>query len=71
MDRNPQAYLWEAVKNLLGLAVIYYSGDWFGISSLHPSMKWVVVVYLVIATGVTAWMSRQIQAEDRKAVLAS
>jgi len=32
MDRNPMAWAFEVVKSALGLAIIFWLGDWFGAS---------------------------------------
>lgn len=55
MDRNPLALVWEAVKNLLGLGFIFYTGDWFGISNVFVWGKYLVMAYFITATFVTAY----------------
>ncbi|WP_373331109.1 hypothetical protein [Salmonirosea aquatica] len=53
MDRNPNAWLWETAKNGLGLGILFYLGDWFGVPSAGNWMSYVVGTYFVIATLVT------------------
>jgi alkylglycerol monooxygenase len=55
MDRNRYAFLWETIKNVLGLGIIYKYGDWFGISA---SLSWAtaaIATFFVITTIVTTW----------------
>jgi hypothetical protein len=54
MDRNPFALVWEMVKNVIGLGLIYSMGDWFGINSIIPFGKYIVAAYFIISTIVTA-----------------
>ena len=54
MDRNPFTLFWEALKNGLCLLFIWQTGDWFGVNSLVPGAKSVIVVWFVLATLVTA-----------------
>lgn len=54
MDHNPFALFWESLKNVSGLAFIWQTGDWFGISELVSGAKWGVIAWFVLATIVTA-----------------
>lgn len=54
MDRNPFALVWESVKNIIGIGLIYSMGDWFGMSAVIPFGKYIVTTYFIIATVVTA-----------------
>ncbi len=53
MDRNPNAWLWETAKNVLGLGILLYMGSWFGVNSPGNWVSYVVGSYFVIATIVT------------------
>ena len=33
MDRNRFAFLWEIIKNILGVSIIYKTGGWFSSSA--------------------------------------
>lgn len=57
MDLNKYAWLWEAVKNIFGLGIIIYTGDWFGISSTSPLLKYLIEAYFVFATVTAVWFS--------------
>jgi len=55
MDRNPYALLYETLKNLVGLFIIYYTGDWFGISAQIPWATYGISAYFIISTMATAY----------------
>ena len=55
MDRSPYAIAWEAMKNILGIVVIYQQGDWFGISQLNPFLNNIIIAYFILATLATGW----------------
>jgi alkylglycerol monooxygenase len=55
MDRNRYAAVWEIVKAGAGIGIIYYTGDWFGISSMHPAIKYFLSAYFIISVAVSSW----------------
>lgn len=58
MDRNPLAWAFELTKSVLGLAIIFWLGDWFG-ASQHVG-AWVtplVAGYQVLSVLVVAYFS--------------
>ncbi|MFN8346294.1 MAG: sterol desaturase family protein [Spirosomataceae bacterium] len=57
MDRNPYAWVWESLKNVLGLWLIY-DNDWFGISASLPWAPVALGSYFVLATVVVALFTR-------------
>jgi len=56
MDRNQYAYVWEFLKLVLGLAIIYRY-DWFNIQNVIPQLDFVVASYLVISFIFSSWFS--------------
>ena len=54
MDRNRYALVWESLKNILGIWIIYYLNDWFGAEKYLLWISYVLVTYFVIASFVTA-----------------
>jgi alkylglycerol monooxygenase len=52
MDRNPNAFWWELVKNIFGFALIFEMGNWFG---GNQSQTLLVVGYLIISMAGTAY----------------
>ena len=59
MDRNPNALFWEVAKNALGLGLIYYLGDWFGISATLPWATNAIMAYFAVSTATTAYFCSQ------------
>lgn len=55
MDRNPYALLYETLKNLIGLSIIYLTGDWFGISAQLSWATYALSAYFILSTIVTAY----------------
>src|SRR4029453_6717111 len=66
MDRNPYAIFWEALKNMLALAIIFYYGDWFGASQYLSWINYFLIAYFVTATLVCAWFVYLHLKEDRQ-----
>ncbi|MEO5781868.1 MAG: hypothetical protein ABIQ07_01275, partial [Ginsengibacter sp.] len=64
MDRSRYAIFWEGIKNLFGILVIYRLGDWFGISTHVSWINYVLVVYFILSTVITAWFVLQHKKED-------
>lgn len=53
MDRNPNAWIWETAKNALGLGILFYLGNWFGVETAGNWLSYVIGGYFVLATGGT------------------
>ncbi len=53
MNRNPNAIYWEILKNAFGFGLIYYLGDWFGISQEYPWAVPAIMAYFVLSSIVT------------------
>ena len=50
MDRNPNAWAWEIAKNLYGLGIIYYLGDWFSINQYYAYFNFIFIGYFLLST---------------------
>ena len=48
MDRKTYAFIIEVVRSLAGIAFIYFTGDWFGISQYLSYGSYVMAVYFLI-----------------------
>jgi hypothetical protein len=71
MDRNPYAIVWEIIKNIIGFALIYQMGDWFGSSSQYPWVTTILMVYFILSTVFTAYFVKfEIREESEKVTLA-
>ena len=66
MDRNPYAILWEVLKNIYALGIIYYYGDWFGASQFISWINYILIAYFITATVVTGWFAYIHYKEDRQ-----
>lgn len=56
MDRNPNAWIYELIKSAVGLAIIFWLGDWFGSGSqLGEWMTVVVAAYQVFSVVVVSY----------------
>jgi len=53
MDGNKYAIVWELLKAICGIGLIYWLGDWFGASAFLPWIKYVLVGYFVISVIMT------------------
>jgi sterol desaturase/sphingolipid hydroxylase (fatty acid hydroxylase superfamily) len=50
MDRSRYAVIWETIKNIAGLSIIYATGDWFGSDIiLFASAKYILIGYFLLS----------------------
>lgn len=59
LDGNQSAWVWESIKNLVGIYILYSQRDWFGASAFVPFISEVLLIYFIIASAVSYWLSRQ------------
>ena len=57
MDRNPNAWIWELAKTVLGMGIIFYQGDWFGINRYTNFFNFVFIPYFLISFSATLYFS--------------
>ena len=57
MDANRYAFTWEILKAAFGMGIIFYTGDWFGIATIHSQIKYILVIYFIITAAITCWFS--------------
>jgi hypothetical protein len=63
--------VWEIIKNIIGFALIYQMGDWFGGSSQYSWSTAVLITYFVASTVITAYFVWfEIREEKEKMTLA-
>jgi alkylglycerol monooxygenase len=55
MDRNVFAIIWEILKNILGIFIIFYYGGWFGAEKYTTWLNYILVAYFILASFITAW----------------
>lgn len=63
MDGNKYALAWEILKAFCGIAIIYYTGNWFGSNEYFPLINTILVGYFLVSVAVTCWLvyAKQIQ----------
>jgi sterol desaturase/sphingolipid hydroxylase (fatty acid hydroxylase superfamily) len=59
MDNHRDALYWEIAKNLLGLSILYYQRDWFGLSSLGTFLPVFLAIYFIGSTLVVYYFVKQ------------
>ncbi len=57
MDGTAYAYAWEIATSVVGIGILFYTGDWFGISSIHAGLKYFLLIYFIAAAGMAVWFS--------------
>ena len=57
MDGSRYAFVWALLCSAVGAAVLLYTGDWFGISTYHPLIKYFILGYFIISAAVTLWFT--------------
>jgi sterol desaturase/sphingolipid hydroxylase (fatty acid hydroxylase superfamily) len=70
MDRKKSALAWETIKNIMGIAILVQTGDWFGASQYLGFIKYALVVYFLISTLLTTWFVLKHAKEDRQVEMA-
>ncbi len=65
LDNNKYAWVWELVKNLIGVAIIVKTGDWFGASKISSGIPYFVASYFVISTIVTYLFNHQFEGKQK------
>lgn len=65
-DRSYSAPFFEAAKNLLGVAILYKYGNWFGLNPNQPWINAVLIAYFLFSTVVVAWLTLKNRQEDRQ-----
>jgi len=66
MDGNKYAILWEIIKNVMGVAIIFLAGDWFGTNRFFSIISYALLEYFAISTFITIWLLQQKNKMDKK-----
>lgn len=61
MDNNKNAWIWEAIKNLLAIYFLYQQQQWFGSNQIFSAMPYLVVEYIIISFTVCIYFSIQLK----------
>jgi sterol desaturase/sphingolipid hydroxylase (fatty acid hydroxylase superfamily) len=49
MDGSKYAIIWETAKNIVGIGLIIYFGDWFGSNKYFGQMSYLVIGYFILS----------------------
>mgnify|MGYP000671935849 CR=1 FL=1 len=71
MDRNKMAIIWEFLKTGLGLGLIFWQEDWFGLSIYVPQASTFIMGYLLFSLFSSAWLYQKHKKEDQSITLQS
>jgi alkylglycerol monooxygenase len=52
MDKNWVSIFWEGARLIIGVVIIFYFGDWFGLNKIIPIGNYVLMAYLIISFAV-------------------
>ncbi|QEC66092.1 sterol desaturase family protein [Panacibacter ginsenosidivorans] len=69
MDRNPYAFVWELLKNVMGIVIILYLGDWFGASSYFSWIKSMLIIWFILSTIICGWFAFVELRKDTKSTI--
>ena len=64
MDGNKSAIVWEIVKAIFGIGIIFYLGDWFGANKFLPWISYVLIFYFVLSVAITSWLALSTKKEN-------
>jgi len=65
MDRNRYAVVWEGLRCLCGLGLIYWQQDWFGSSAFFSFAPYIIGAWLIMSMVGSAWFVLKHDREDR------
>ncbi len=65
MDRNANAWIWELLKSISGISIVFYLGDWFGMNDFFPAFSFIFLPYLVISFFIAIFFSHFDTQENR------
>ena len=64
-DRNSSALIWEGIKDVYGISIIYTQHDWFGASTFFHFIPQLLVIYFIASFVITAWFVMKHRREGR------
>ncbi|MEP6749283.1 MAG: sterol desaturase, partial [Bacteroidota bacterium] len=56
MDANRYALGWEIAKTVFGIALLFYTGEWFGAGKWFTGLKYILLAYFILSCLVTAYL---------------
>jgi alkylglycerol monooxygenase len=55
MDTRKISMFWEILRFIVGIAIVAYLGDWFGINLVSPFATYIIIGYFIVSLLVTAY----------------
>lgn len=55
MDTRKISIVWESIRFVVGIGLIFYFGDWFGMNQLFPFASYIIAAYLLLSLVVTLY----------------
>jgi uncharacterized membrane protein YhhN len=55
MDTRKFSVFWEGLRFIFSIGIIYYFGDWFGMSKLIPLSNWILIVYFMVSMAMSSY----------------
>ena len=59
MDGSKYAVLWEALKSIAGVSLIFLMNDWFGADKFSKVISYAIVEYFTISFFVAVWLMQE------------
>ncbi|MBC7866140.1 MAG: sterol desaturase family protein [Gloeobacteraceae cyanobacterium ES-bin-316] len=57
MDADRYAFVWALLCTAAGISILFYTGDWFGISAINPLIKYFLLVYFMLSSALSLWFN--------------
>lgn len=57
MDGNRYAFVWGLLSSAVGAGILFYTGDWFGISFIAPAIKYILLAYFILSAAMSLWFT--------------
>lgn len=55
MDTRKFSVFWESLRFIMGIAIIYWFGDWFGLNQIIPFANYIMIIYLVLSLFISVY----------------
>jgi sterol desaturase/sphingolipid hydroxylase (fatty acid hydroxylase superfamily) len=65
MDGNRYAFIWGLMMTAFGIGILFYFGDWFGLSALHSYLKYILLLYFLVSAAMTLWFTHNNRGVDK------
>jgi sterol desaturase/sphingolipid hydroxylase (fatty acid hydroxylase superfamily) len=59
MDGSKSAVFWELLKAVIGIAIIFFAGDWFGLNKIATILNYILLEYFAMSVFIALWLRQQ------------